>query len=398
MNRHREREFPTSTALHTKTLNEQVYNSAETVLFSHFEAMDDVLTPNFKRRSESGEIIINPVTYGVQKLSAGYGSYLAEGYGNTFYASGGSQTLYQIQVSNALVGGAISPTESYDMLGRAKLQALANIDASPYALMEDAFEIRETLRFLRNPLGSIATLSKAFKKAYLRRRGSGFGVADAISDAWLQYRFAFSPLMRSAMDIAEGFNKEWTIPQWQTARGFAADKDTAVDSPRHYYTGAIYDEYHRSQAWNILYRAGIIYRVENPVNDATFKWGFRVKDIPETVWAVIPYSFMVDRVANLSDSIRALTNLLDPNVEIIDGWYTKRVSTKTSVRHSSQNNPGYTIAVSGDDAVWETFTLQRQSWKPTVSDVVPPVTLGELIKDATSIADLLALVYKNLRP
>jgi hypothetical protein len=276
----------------------------------------------------------------------------------------------------------------------AKLRALANIDTTPYEFMEDMFEIRETIKFLRNPLHGLLKLSKAFKKDVSKLSlGDATKQAKAFANLWLEYRFAVSPLVRSAYGIADAMSHP--IPQRpkrRSARGFAKSSNRGAWSP-FYYPFTFDCKNSIESEW----KASILYEVANPLLNRGESMGLRFKDIPETLWAIVPYSFMVDRVANISDMIRGLTNLLDPSVKILAGSVVEKTNRKFSVRVISQDNSSYAVSIDADVFHDDSFRYIRTVWEPTASDTLPPISVGGLVKDVTSTADLLSLILANFR-
>jgi hypothetical protein len=375
-------------------------------IYESSEAMVDYVTPNFRKAIASGAIINNPVSYEKSSLQAEGGGFIRAVHPddpeNVYEYIGGSITQTGVTYCwNFSEVGHLN-VDSTASVDAAKFYAVANIDSTPYAFLEDTFEIRETLRFLRNPIGSLVKLSKEFKKVVKTKRKSKSvpHVAKAISDVWLEYRFAFSPLLRSVDDAIDYLHKDLAkTPERRTARGFSKSelrKSGTFFGRTYNHVASPTWHFDRSTQRRVEVRAGILYAVSNPVDGVRFDLGIRNKDIPETIWAIMPYSFMVDRVANISKSIRGLTNLLDPNVEVLAGWVVTKDDKQTVYRLTDHVSGGWIIQTLGDNVRRKDFTYNRVKWSPTASDTVPPVDIGGLVKDATSIADLLALVYSNI--
>lgn len=134
------------------------------------------------------------------------------------------------------------------------------------------------------------------------------------------------------------------------------------------------------------------------MRDIFFKLGLRLKDVPEGIWAVVPYSFMIDRAIDISSSIRALTNLLDPSVRILAGWVVEHNESKTSSQLLTVTHSVYTYEIGADSQEQGSFAYTRTPWVPTVFDAIPEFDISGLVDDVTKVADLLALVYRNFRP
>lgn len=400
--RSRTRSEPERRELLEKTLNGAPFDSMNTLVRSRTEAMDDVVVPNFRKRIRSGEIINNPCWYDADTVSApSGGTYRAENASQTYLTSGGNLTDYHQTLAGSPHRGpsqTLPPPDAEGLMKLAKQQAIANIDSTPKKFLEDLFEIRETLRFIRNPIRSLTGLSRNLRSDVRRRQRLGKSLVDAIADSWLTYRFAFSPLVRStyeAVDVHVNWDN-YHRPERRTARGRFSHNDIETDTPRHYWSGSAWDNYSRTREAEREMRAQILYEVTNPVVDAGFKLGLRAKDIPEGIWQILPYSFMVDRVLNITNLVRGITNLLDPNVKIVAASTTDRLRQTTTLSFTDQFNSGWTVTVVPDVWTEEYFDYNRVPWTPTVSDTVPVPTLKQVVKDATHISDLLALVNQRI--
>jgi hypothetical protein len=144
-------------------------------------------------------------------------------------------------------------------------------------------------------------------------------------------------------------------------------------------------------------KAGILYTNSNPLSGWQWKYGLRNKDLPVGIWNVVPYSFMIDRVFNISRAIRAATNMADPNIVFLTAWITtlREVTTVNSYKIKS-NSSDYTFVLSGGNITTKSFTYDRKVWTPTASDTVPALTLRNIVKDAKYIADLLSLTVPRI--
>lgn len=408
MTRSRNRAEPESTAAMTRYVNDNPQSDVvDTVLKQQTEAMVDVVTPGFHRRSAEGEVINNPCTYSKSSFNvtgAPQSDYYAK-VGATEYRGSGDGCLttalavwlFQLGQSHNIGSLPDVPEPNFDMESACKLTALSNVDRAPYAFMEDAFEIRETIRFLRNPVASLYKLAKLFnqqirKKGILSIRDKA-KQAKAIADVWLQYRFAFSPLVRSINDALEAFNDNSGVPERRTARGFES-----------YIGGETLDDILTNYDWTSTrtlveeHSAGILYETTNPFWGWRNKYGLGFKNIPETLWAIVPYSFMVDRLVNISASIRALTVLADPSVKILAGWHTvKRTSTSTRSCYNYKHPKLKALTFIPDTEVSEDFTYDRDVWEPTVGDAIPMVEWKNVINSTAKVADLLALIVQNVK-
>jgi hypothetical protein len=295
------------------------------------------------------------------------------------------------------------PSVSYDvenMKSRAISAALSYIDKSPYAFGEDIGEVRETIKFLRNPLSSLFDLSTAFRQA-VRGRLKGRTIAKFLlrkefAAIWLQYRFAFLPLVRSIGDLIEARQKELKRPLFRTARGF--DKYEQSETLQSVNAGTHeVDTYNVFRAHSAIARAYIHYRKDSPIVDWRYRYGLRFKDIPETMWQLCPYSFMVDRVINISNTIGGLTNLSDPSIEIVAAGVVMKIDDVVATHLISAIDDRYSCSTDGDTIYDRNFSYVREIVNPSLSDVVAKPDISGLVSDATKTVDLIALILQNMR-
>jgi hypothetical protein len=389
---------------------------------SHTESITDVVTPNYRSRIKDGAIINNPCSYSNLTLTSGSG-YLKQKSILGFYATGNGQgiTTWSGPVSQYYGGGFQTPVAFDEALSdlhkSAMSYAISQIDSSEFGFGEDIAEIRETLGFIRNPIKSIAEISKRHRKAAFklaRKRNSRVWhlsdkthvalrareVTRAMNDTFLTYRFAYTPLVKSMSDAVDALayrTVKRVEPPRQTARGFATYKDRSdgfFDSDVWGYTYEHTEEVDASVSAQILYATTGIKR-----NSHGNILGLRVKDIPETVWAVMPYSFMVDRIVNVSQMIRGITNLSDPRITILAASVTQRIDQTRSFKLLSDNlsHPNYVASeIEGNLVEEHSFSYTRSVWNPSVVDTIGVTSLPNLVSDSLKIADLTSLILSRI--
>jgi len=189
----------------------QQSNFANTVMSSFSSTMVDVSTPMFRKKQKEGEIIINPCSMTVtQRTTSGSGSVTQVQNVSPFtvWTANGTGTItgYYDKYGGGLPTYTEAPLPDLSQaISMAKQQCLANVDSTPFSFAEDIAEFRETLRFLRDPLASIRTLSFNYRKAVERiKKGKKFSskksysrqLAEDLSGVWLEQRFAVMPIFR----------------------------------------------------------------------------------------------------------------------------------------------------------------------------------------------------------
>lgn len=382
----------TQTDTHTQTV------------FGRNESIDDVVVPDYYERIERGEVINNPCVYQSEEESSDTGGHLVKIHrdgcpmGTKWLRYTGHMATMILRKSSVNLLPVAPAVEASEQM--AKLRALANVDSTPYGFLEDVFEIRETLRFLRKPAASIVNLARDF----VRKRNAAVPLgAKAVADVYLAYRFAVTPLLRSCQDGAEAIQlgvRSAKREKRRTARGFSHDSSEVLPSAGSvvlswtYFQPKHTVEYNRESISTDKVSAGILYEVTNPVVNHRFYLGLRAKDVPEAVWAVVPWSFMIDRAIDISSSIRGLTNLSDPSVKILTAWSVRRSLTERSLTTTGCTPTDWREQISdfsSSKSQVSEFRYVRDVWSPSIVDAIPPLNLKGLVDDATKIADALAL-------
>jgi hypothetical protein len=355
------------------------------------ETIEDTVHPEWRERIARGEIINDPVEYTRIAIFRDLGKYE--------YTSNGKQYLFEGSLES-YYGYFVPAQESVDLPGLiadAKLGAIANLDSTPYAMLEDVFEVKETLRFLRNPLKTFMKTSKSFKKTRRSKQRRGLSREKALASSWLEYRFAVMPLLNSVSNLVSGIAQGPEAIKLRPRRvtSYRTDKkssDSAVSISN--------KNYERTSTSEIEARAIINYYVTNPIEGYRQLFGFRAKDIPVGLWNVVPLSFMVDRMFDMSSAMKAGLNLSDPDIHIRFGCVSTKSRKQRSCRflgstHYSVSNQNVTHHGSG--YTYLNFDYERQPWSPGVGDIVPRLKPLGLVNSLTKTADFIALIIQNFK-
>lgn len=411
--RNRFDETKTAVAKVERLQTSEVFETGPYIVSSGQEAMDDVVTPSFHARIRDGEVINNPMSYSSESygLSANECKYswwpTADPSDKWVWLKGNvSAYMLAYESSPYMPDNNEAPAISFPGAMEARNKSLANVDSTPYEFLEDVAEIRETILFLRNPLAAISNLARAYKRKRNRAENikDAISRAEALSDLWAQYQWAFKPLVRTLWNAYEALGDSDSIrPGRRNAHGYSSDK-TDDDRDIVSKTGGVGTEmvyhWHKSSERSANWHASILYEVSNPVFDTNFKLGLRRKDIPRGMWDIFPLSFMIDRLWDIGNMISAFVNLADPAVSILTGSVTERsLSTHTLSligRSSSYGSTGFSLE-DQDHVRWETFDMNRAPWSPDVTDLVAPITFGRPFKDIQSILDLIAVAMTRLK-
>lgn len=380
-------------------------------IFSREETMTDEVNPGFHGRVANGEVFCNPVNYVSVSEEALEGSAVAHIHRTsdpswTKTTEGGHYTsralvvkpVYLEKVNEAPALNLTSMEQS------TKQRCLAAVDGTPYEFFEDIAELKETLEFLKNPIASLAGLARAFslKKRKLNSIKNVKKRLKAIADLWNTYRFAAAPLIRSAMTALEAYNdREKALrPSRRTAHARFRDFGDPFFS-QHTAANGISHKYHYNK-WSmrsVEAHATIYYEVSNPVDDWFFRLGLRVKDVPVTMWEILPLSFMVDRLINIRAAIAGLLNIADPSVTFLASSYTTRATDEHLLQMYSEtwDYGEWTATIENPDfRKYTSYSWKRALWSPSVYDTIPPITPGYLVKDVQSILDLISIITSRV--
>jgi len=384
---------------------------ADMLQYADYQSMTDTVTPDFKKRIQEGEVINNPCLLTVTRTrqSTLTPRMIVTAPGSTTVLDWKDGSLSErVALGNGILYLLPAEADIHADAAKAKIRAIANIDKTPYAFGEDIAELSQTLRFLQNPFKGMYRHSRRFLRELkdTQRKRPDWTLAEIISQLWLSYRFAFSPLLRSTLDAIEIYNgkRPGERPVRQTARGFEVERGAFNDTYQHSLSSdpEHFNVFKRGWDWEDQVHATILYEISNPMKDWKFHLGVRAKDIPITFWNVLPYSFMVDRVLDISTAVKAVVNLADPSIKILAGSERRKDRRNRNIQWDLHSTPSYNNGVNttrnSDVKYYETFVYDRQPWAPSFSDAVnPPTNWGGLLKSIFYTVDLLTLIVSNLK-
>jgi hypothetical protein len=362
----------------------------------------DYNTPEYWSLVGRGRIINKPCEIIIETTkSLGVGSYSAIYLptGNVMYTATGPITQGFAKYGFFTDGYQVLPAEPdlTDMIDLAKFKAIKFMDKTPHVFGEDVAELHKTLRFLRNPIGSLLNVSKAFRKSRLGHMKAGLTRAQALSQTWLEFRFALTPLLISIEGAMMLYGSRSPLPARRTARGIVKSKAGFDEFRAGNQFATQFLDVQVSEEVSTEVRATILYSVSNPIDTGRELAGLRLKNVPETVWAIVPYSFMIDRVVNITGAIQGYLNLSDPGLDVLSGCVVTKTSSKRTDQVLGQPHNAYDVTLTGNVAERKSFKYQRTPWVPTWSETMPPLEKGGLIKDLTKTIDLLTLCIVRLR-
>lgn len=376
----------------------------------HYDSMSDVVTPGYHKIIASGGIVNNPMTRTTIKISCDrVGSYYNKSNaGNESRVLGPGSVTFRFLQSFVPPGPSTSVNVS-NLQQQVAQAVLAGVDSTPYQFMEDVFEFHKTASFLRDPFSGAAELALKFNQRRRNLLRKGHDLVSATAGAWLTYRYALRPLVISITNALNEYNNGVLARKMglnelgsfgssrRTSRSFQSGHDRISGL---YYSSPDPSNragFQRSKETTVEVHGGCLYEVRNPISSFAEVNGLRLKDLPPTLYNLIPYSWVLEHFVSVEKSIQGMINLADPNVNILAAWLTTDTHEVSSDQFVSRELTGHTATINGDIRVTDVRTVQRSPFLPSFSDALPVLTLSKS-KDVGFITDMASLVVKRLKP
>jgi hypothetical protein len=293
------------------------------------DTLADVVTENYRERIANGEVLFNPCDRDVYSFSETPGVY---NYGvsvDTGIGRGTGSVMSRIRS----VAQQVSPVvdvkhvDSNSLINQARLKALSRVDKPDFQFGEDLAEMRKTVNSLKSAGSDLSDIFTAFRRNVHRAgikelRGktaldSLIKSHDAVGRAWLKARYEMRPIVISignGMSIYNGALDAMGKGVYGRATGSANDSvsQSYTDTLSNYHT--FYVKVNRAET--VKATAYVYYR-SSIKNTVMRELGLSAKDLLPTAYALIPYSFIVDRFLNFTQLIKAAQNAFDPRIEFL---------------------------------------------------------------------------------
>ena len=150
-----------------------------------------------------------------------------------------------------------------------------------------------TVRYIKHPTMVLRRWGVTdVRPSHIRRLKYAVKRSKTYGDAFLQYRFAWSPLVSDIMDLFEAaakYEKKGHDSAIKAGLPFNFTKEAA-------YVGGGFRGLPSICSCFGRYTVGCTYRI----TDATLASASQLMDIPTTAWDAVPWSFMIDRLVNIS--------------------------------------------------------------------------------------------------
>lgn len=293
--------------------------------------MFDEVVPSFKRRRAQGEIFINPSILLDEEFEESPTIYD----GQDYYSL---KTRVEHLHSGFLLSSSfpVLPTlwdaadweifniyQSNSDIDLAVAKAWSNVDVSEAAALASLGELPETISWIASIYQRALTCVRLFKdKKLLFRKLSSISaksVASGVADAWLEFRYAFRPLVFEMKQAIEAAQAQIAKGTRQTARGFSREnivKTTQQVLENVFGHGNANVDCKETTTRNV--RAGVLFDIESDIDGILALWGL---DKPlDTVWELTPFSFILDWFFNIGTVISAWAP--KPSLRTLGSWVT----------------------------------------------------------------------------
>lgn len=266
--------------------------------------------------------------------------------------------------------------------------AYGNMQAYDFQNLVDLGEFRETMGTFSQGARRIATIYSQLRrgnfKQYAKRTAKKYANKDfedkaqAISDAWLEARFAWRPIV---MTVADGVRRVLETRTRTPRRTFRA-KHERVETSDFRLTvveNGIRYEYSGTRTESCVNRAGILAEVDTNMGHSELQAELGLYDFAGTMWELAPYSFVVDWFVNINGLLYSICP--SPVFKPLGSWLTTTSTVEIA---------GTVKCTVGDRSNTGMFSVYRQTKQRLANPDVPAIAwnpnldFGKLL-DAVSL-------------
>lgn len=316
-------------------INGNSYNTASvgSVVVGDKRVTSDILTADYAKRRGKGEIIINPFVSVLQK-----GTSSVEGPTHQNPTCGGSgisstyayQPHYICQSSGVQLPFALfTPDDVQAAIKIASTKCWAAVDQEKTQLLVFLAELRRTISMLANPIGNYQrwlTKVRAIKNSSSRASDRLLTTSQYIAREWLTFRFGWLQLYRDIFNVVQALEKNEVTGLLRAFGNYSEERSTEENltvSPTYTSTFNLY--LYRRRTHKLHVRTGVYYMGSRTTNTYL---GMTPEHVADTLWELIPYSFVVDWAVNVGSYLKGLIRHLGVPVK---GSFTSITHTKMCV-------------------------------------------------------------------
>lgn len=369
-------------------------------------SIDDNPHPNFAKRRARGEIIMSDMFRSIVDHDA-----------NDYELVHGPVLNWGKIELDGQFGDLVATRTGRDVeflegsITSAKQQALVNayskMNSSPLCTGEFLRDFDKSLSMMRRPFsGSIDLIRKMTRYKFKRLGKTAASALRAASDAWLEYRYGWSPLIMDAQTIIdECHNQRESLTRRLVFRASKiVEGQKTIPSvtqlggpPTLGVSGSVVSRI------TAACHAGVLAEVKPQTlsGNAMRVTGLRPRDLPGTFWECVPYSFVVDWFVGVGSWVEAVTPA--PGVTPLASWVTTVKEAVVETAATLSYGP-----VNGYDTVqtWPVSDLYTYKYinrdtgvvlPPMPVRVINPVTRTQTVDALSLTAQQILTGLKGLR-
>lgn len=205
------------------------------------------------------------------------------------------------------------------------VKAYAKMNESPLLMGENLAEIHQSVQMLKKPFsGAVDLIAKIARSRDSALRKTNVSLAKATSNAWLEYRYGWKPLILDTQQIIKEVRNSSVKGNGKFKVARTSKRFTKKDKADAYLTGSgLYTTTGvATHEIECDVSAGVIYAARNRSLAGLLAKtsGLDSRSLPSTAWELVPFSFVVDWFVNVGDWLQAV--IPDPDIAVIGNWVT----------------------------------------------------------------------------
>lgn len=255
-------------------------------------------------------------------------------------------------------------------------RALANINKADVQLGTFAAELGETIQMMRNPLSALRKAAKKARKVI--NKWQARNSLEGVAGTYLEYIFGWAPTMQDVDKLILHAVKRGrqTIRRLDSSHASYVWNDTYHSKEKRGINQNWWEIRNDTKTYSM--HSAQYYQFEQVLNQYTMTsyWGLDDAGFVQAMWAITPYSFVVDWFAGVGDWLRAIMPMA--NVERRGG----SISLKSEFNVHISIVPSYTTCGTsrlparqeGDSVfTWNRSVLERRAASATVWGSYPAI-------------------------
>jgi len=309
------------------------------------KGFSDVEIENFHERRSRGEIFNNPFYKWEKNMSSSVtGEFDLLFSGWSVRPTWKSRLIGTAKPQDASDVTLTHHPDTIDLIdelkNKAVVKAWSRVHDESAAILASIAEGKDTINFIGNVLFRVVKILRALRRLDLRQVKNEITPMQ-YSKLYMEYRYALRPLAGEVQGALEAMNRVYSSPRMTRGWRETGSIPSNVTSATYAYgaVNSLYDLFavqETTSSTRVSVGVGILFDVESTGANS---WG--LDQVVQTVWEVVPFSFIVDWFCNIADIISAHSPKLNTNV--LANWCTVETVTTEIQRttFSGQNTVRY---------------------------------------------------------